>query len=65
MKCRKCGHDIGEVSQTDINFLVEFEPCHYPVLLELLGMGCELSEMFDQMKIDLKTAEDLGTYFRN
>ena len=36
---RKCGHDIREVSQRDINFLVEFEPCHYPVLLELRGMG--------------------------
>lgn len=49
---------------SDIDFLVEFEPGHTPGLFGLAGMEIELSEMIGR-KADLRTAQDLSRYFRD
>lgn len=49
---------------SDLNFLVEFEPEHVPGLLALARMERELSAIFGGRKIDLRTTEDLSRYFR-
>lgn len=48
---------------SDIDFLVEFEPDHTPGLIRLAGIELELSELI-QRKADLRTAQDLSRYFR-
>ena len=48
---------------SDIDFLVEFDPAHIPGLLTLAGMEIELSELLGR-KVDLRTAGDLSRYFR-
>ena len=50
--------------ESDIDFLVEFDPDHIPGLLEIAGMEIELSEMLGR-KVDLRTAQDLSRYFRD
>jgi uncharacterized protein len=50
--------------QSDIDFLVEFDPDHIPTLLDLAGMELELSEILDGRRVDLRTAGDLSSYFR-
>jgi predicted nucleotidyltransferase len=50
--------------ESDIDFLVEFDPEHIPGLLEIAGMEIELSEMLGR-KVDLRTAQDLSRYFRD
>ncbi|MFH1112803.1 MAG: nucleotidyltransferase family protein [Pseudomonadota bacterium] len=54
--------DFGPDS--DIDFLVEFEPGHVPGLIRFAGMEIELSEMLGR-KVDLRTAQDLSRYFRD
>lgn len=50
---------------SDIDFLVEFEPGHVPGLMRLAGMERELSELLGGRKVDLRTARDLSRYFRD
>ncbi|MDX2271596.1 MAG: nucleotidyltransferase family protein [Cyanobacteriota bacterium] len=50
-------------TESDIDFLVEFDPDHIPGLISLAGMELELSELL-QWKVDLRTANDLSPYFR-
>jgi hypothetical protein len=47
---------------SDIDFLVEFDPAHIPGLIRLAGMENELSGMLGR-KADLRTPEDLSRYF--
>jgi predicted nucleotidyltransferase len=48
---------------SDIDFLVEFEPAHVPGLMRLAGMEEELSEILKR-KVDLRTPQELSRYFR-
>ncbi len=48
---------------SDIDFLVEFNPENIPGLIRLAGMEIELSNIIGR-KADLRTAEDLSSYFR-
>jgi predicted nucleotidyltransferase len=50
--------------ESDIDFLVEFDPEHIPGLLEIAGMEIELSRVLGR-KVDLRTALDLSRYFRD
>jgi predicted nucleotidyltransferase len=50
--------------ESDIDFLVEFDPEHIPGLLDVAGMEIELSERLGR-KVDLRTAQDLSRYFRD
>jgi predicted nucleotidyltransferase len=54
--------DFGPDS--DVDFLVEFEPGHVPGYIGLAGMERELSELIGR-KADLRTAGDLSRYFRD
>lgn len=54
--------DFG--SDSDIDFLVEFEPGKVPGLIRLSRMERELSEILGGRKVDLRTPEDLSKYFR-
>ena len=49
---------------SDIDVLVEFEPGHEPGLIGVARMERELSEVFDNRAVDLRTAQDLSRYFR-
>ncbi len=51
-------------SDSDIDFLVEFEDGKIPGLIGLSRMERELSEMLDGRKVDLRTPQDLSKYFR-
>jgi predicted nucleotidyltransferase len=53
--------DFG--SNSDVDFLVEFEPDYIPGLIRLAGMELELSEIIGR-KADLRTPGDLSRYFR-
>ncbi|MFP4579823.1 MAG: nucleotidyltransferase family protein [Candidatus Sumerlaeia bacterium] len=48
---------------SDVDFLVEFEPGKTPGLIGIASMEIELSEMLGR-KADLRTPEDLSRYFR-
>ena len=50
---------------SDIDVLVEFEPGKVPGLLRLARMERELSAIFGDRPVDIRTAEDLSTYFRH
>ena len=54
--------DFGPDS--DVDFLVEFEPGKTPSLLTMAGLEIELSEMLGR-KVDLRTPGDLSRYFRD
>ncbi|MEO0532553.1 MAG: nucleotidyltransferase family protein [Cyanobacteria bacterium P01_A01_bin.123] len=54
--------DFGPNS--DVDFLVEFDPKHIPGLIRLAGMELELSNLI-QRKADLRTPKDLSRYFRD
>ncbi|HHT9111319.1 MAG TPA: nucleotidyltransferase family protein [Candidatus Brocadiaceae bacterium] len=57
-----CLHgDFGPDS--DIDLLVKFELDHIPGLITLSRMEIELSEIIGR-KVDLRTPEDLSSYFR-
>jgi predicted nucleotidyltransferase len=51
-------------SDSDIDFLVEFEPGKVPGLIRLSRMERELSEILGGRKVDLRTPQDLSIYFR-
>jgi predicted nucleotidyltransferase len=53
--------DLGPDS--DIDFLVEFDPEHVTGLSRLAGMERELGEIVGR-KAELRTAQDLRRYFR-
>ena len=51
-------------SDSDIDFLVEFEAGKVPGLIGLSRMERELSEILSGRKVDLRTPQDLSKYFR-
>ncbi|WP_323713091.1 nucleotidyltransferase family protein [Gloeocapsopsis dulcis] len=51
--------------ESDIDFLVEFEPGKTPGYFKLVSMEMELSEMLEGRKIDLRTPNELSIYFRD
>ena len=54
--------DFGPDSDVDV--LVEFEPGRVPGLLGVAGLELELSRIFAGREVDLRTPEDLSSYFR-
>jgi uncharacterized protein len=50
--------------ESDVDFLVEFEPGKTPSLLTMAGLEIELSDMLGRT-VDLRTAGDLSRYFRD
>jgi hypothetical protein len=50
--------------ESDIDVLVEFKPGKTPGFLKLAGMEEELSGMFGERKVDLRTPHDLSRHFR-
>ena len=48
---------------SDIDFLVEFDPDHIPGLIKLAGMEIEISKILGR-RVELRTAQDLSPYFR-
>lgn len=49
---------------SDIDFLVEFDPNYTPGLIRLAGMEIELTEILGH-KVDMRTPQDLSRYFRD
>ena len=49
---------------SDIDFLVEFEPGKVPGLISYCRMERELSEILGNRKVDLRTPQELSKYFR-
>ena len=49
---------------SDVDFLVEFEPGNKPGFLGLAAIEAELSALLGGRPVDLRTAEDLSPYFR-
>ena len=50
---------------SDVDLLVEFEPGATPGLLTMAHIEIELSPLVGGRKVDLRTAADLGRYFRD
>jgi uncharacterized protein len=50
---------------SDVDFLVEFDPAHIPSLIGVAAMEIELSGLLGGKKVDLRTAGDLSRYFRD
>lgn len=50
--------------ESDVDFLVEFEPGHIPGLMGITRMEMELSDLLNGRKVDLRTLGDLSRYFR-
>jgi predicted nucleotidyltransferase len=50
---------------SDIDFLVEFEPGKVPGFISYCRMERELSELLGNRKVDLRTPQELSKYFRN
>ena len=50
--------------ESDVDFLVEFEPGHVPGLLGIARMERALSALLGGRKVDLRTPEDLSRYLR-
>lgn len=51
-------------ADSDIDFLVEFEPGKTPGFFKMAQMERELAAIFEGRKIDLRTAKELSPYFR-
>ncbi len=49
---------------SDIDVLVEFQTGYTPGFLKLASMESELSSVFGNRKVDLRTPQDLSRYFR-
>ena len=49
---------------SDVDFLVEFDPTNTPGLLGIARMEAELSRLLGGPRVDLRTPEDLSQYFR-
>lgn len=54
--------DFG--SESDIDVLVEFQSGHVPGFLRLARMERELSVLFGERKVDMRTSGELSRYFR-
>ena len=52
-------------SESDIDFLAEFEPGQVPSLIGLAGIQIALTDLLGGREADLRTAEDLSEYFRD
>lgn len=52
-------------SDSDVDFLVEFERGQEPGFLALAGIETELSQLLGGRRVDLRTAGDLSRYFRD
>jgi predicted nucleotidyltransferase len=52
-------------ADSDIDFLVEFEPGNVPGLIGYCRMERELSELIGNRKVDLRTPQELSKYFRD
>lgn len=50
-------------SESDIDFLAEFEPGQVPSLIGLAGIQIELTDLLGGREADLRTAEELSEYF--
>lgn len=50
---------------SDIDFLVEFEPGKAPGLLSYCRMERQLAEIIGYPKVDLRTPQELSKYFRD
>lgn len=50
---------------SDVDLLVEFEPGREPGLFKLATIEAQLSAMLGGRRVDLRTAADLSTHFRN
>ncbi len=50
---------------SDIDVLVEFQPAKTPGLFTIAKMERELSILFNNRKVDLRTPNDLSRYFRD
>ena len=50
---------------SDIDVLVEFQPGRTPGFLKLASMESELTLLFANRKVDLRTAQDLSHHFRD
>jgi len=55
--------DFGPGSDVDV--LVDFMPGHTPGFFRLFEMEEELSSLFGDHKVDMRTPEDLSRYFRD
>ena len=55
--------DFGPGSDVDV--LVDFMPGHTPGFFRLFDMEEELSGLFGDHKVDMRTPQDLSRYFRN
>ena|ERR1700733_11149252 len=51
-------------SKSDVDILVKFEKKHIPSLFDIVDMEEELTSIVGR-KVDLKTPEDLSSYFRD
>lgn len=51
-------------TDSDLDFLVEFDSGHIPGLIKLAGMEIELERILGR-KVDLRTPQDLSRYFRD
>ncbi|MEG4243020.1 nucleotidyltransferase family protein [Microcoleus sp. Pol10_D6] len=51
--------------ESDVDFLVEFEPGKTPGYFKIVSMEMELSELLEGRKIDLRTLNELSVYFRD
>ncbi len=49
---------------SDIDLLIEFESDHIPGFFGLIELQFNLSKIFNNRKIDLRTKNDLSRYFR-
>ena len=52
-------------AESDVDFLVEFEPGKTPGFFKIVSMEMELSELLEGRKIDLRTPNELSVYFRD
>lgn len=52
-------------ADSDIDLLVEFDAGMEPGLIGLAAMEAELSGLFGNRKIDLRTPQELSRYFRD
>ncbi len=50
---------------SDIDVLVEFEEGHVPGLFGMSRLERELSDIFGGRKVDLRTPQDISSYFRD
>jgi uncharacterized protein len=54
-----------EGSDSDIDFLVEFEPGQTPGLIRLASLEMEFGRLLGGREVELRTYEDLSRFFRD